>query len=81
MAAFEKQARIQTIAQSDFSYNAWRRIFEESEQEFQVFADSQPEAIRSILYSFAQSGRMMNQRLLNIACEHMEFSAQKTQQK
>ncbi len=74
MDVFEKQTRIQAIAQSDFPYNAWRRIFEESEAEFQAFTDSQPESICSILWSYAQSGRMMNQRLLNIACEYMDFS-------
>ena len=73
MNVFEKQSRIQHIAQKDFSYNAWHRIFEESEKEFEAFANSQPEAIRTILWSYAQSSRMMNQRLLNIACEHMDF--------
>lgn len=76
MDTFEKQAQIQVIAQKDFSYNAWCRIFEESEKSFQAFADSQPEAIRNILWSYAQGGRMMNQRLLNIACEYMAFPSE-----
>lgn len=73
MDAFEKQKRIMQIAQEDYSYNVWLRIFEESEKDFEVFANSQPEEIRSILWSYAQGGRMMNQRLLNLACESMNF--------
>lgn len=73
MNAFEKQSQIQTIAQNDFSYDVWRRIFEESEKAFETFANSQPEPVQTILWSYAQSGRMMNQRLLNIACEYMDF--------
>jgi len=75
MDSFEKQAKIQRIAQDDFPYTFWIRIFEKSEKAFRAFADSQPEAIRTILWSYAQSGRMMNQRLLNLACEHMDFPA------
>ena len=76
MDTFEKQAHIQNIAEDDFSYNAWYRIFIESEKAFTDYANRQSEDIRTILWSYTQSGRMMNQRLLNIACEHMMFPSE-----
>jgi len=76
MDTFEKQAQIQSLAENDYSYTAWYRIFQESEKAFTDFANRQQEDIRTILWSYAQSGRMMNQRLLNIACEHMVFPSE-----
>jgi len=73
MNGFEKQKQIQRIAEEDFSYTVWRSIFEESEKPFAHYADNQTEEIRAVLWSYAYACRMMNQRLLNLACEHMEF--------
>ena len=43
------------------------------EHAFEVFASKQSEEIQDILWGYAAGGRMMNQRLLNLACEHMIF--------
>ncbi len=42
------------------------------------FADTQPEEVRSILYGYADCGRMAQQRLVNLACENMIFPCKKT---
>lgn len=73
MDTFEKQQRIQKIAQEDMSYQAWHQTFLEYEHAFEVFASKQSEEIQDILWGYAAGGRMMNQRLLNLACEHMIF--------
>ncbi len=73
MDIFEKQQRIRKIAQEDLSYQAWYQTFLECEHAFEAFAFQQPEEIQNILWGYAAGGRMMNQRLLNLACEHMIF--------
>ena len=71
--ATTRQNRIYKIAQTDLSYQVWSHTFQECQDAFTNFADNQPQEIRSILYGYAGSGRMMQQRLLNLACEHMHF--------
>ena len=77
MDMFEKQRRITKLAEKDLSYTTWNKIFEETEEDFRRYADSQPEEIRNFLWGYAQSGQMKNQRLLNLACEYMEFPEEK----
>lgn len=73
MNTFEKQNRIKRIAENDLSYMAWYQTFAQSEADFEAYAANQPEEIQNILWNYAAGGRMMNQRLLNIACEYMDF--------
>lgn len=68
-----RQDRIYKIAETDLSYQVWSHTFEECRDAFTQFADSQPQEIRSILYGYADSGRMAQQRLLNLSCENMHF--------
>ena len=69
----KRQQKIYEIAETDLSYQMWSHVFKECQDAFAQFADSQPQEIRSILYGYADSGRMAQQRLLNLACEHMLF--------
>lgn len=75
----KRQNKIYKIAKTDLSYQAWSQTFEECRDAFLQFANSQPEEIRGILYGYADSGRMMQQRLLNLACEHMRFPEEDSQ--
>lgn len=70
---FEKQERLMKIAQSDPSYLLWNKTYEDAKAQFEAYANAQPQEIQDILWGYAAGGRMMNQRLLNLACEHMDF--------
>ena len=41
------------IAQQDMIYLTWEKSFEECQEKFSQFADSQPEKLRAILYGYA----------------------------
>ena len=71
--ASQRQHKIYKIAETDLSYQVWSKTFEECRDAFTQFANSQPQEIRSILFGYADSGRMAQQRLLNLACENMRF--------
>ena len=73
LSAFQKQKRLLTIAQEDRIYCTWEKSFESYRDTFIHFADTQPEEIRSFLYGYAECGRMMMQRMVNLACKCMEF--------
>ena len=65
------------IAQQDMIYLTWEKSFEECQEKFSQFADSQPEELRTILCGYADCGRMAQQRLVNLACENMIFPEEK----
>ena len=69
-----KHEMLYALAEQDSSYKLWKKCFEDCVWSFCEFADNQPEEIRNILYGYADCGRMMMQRMINIACENMEFN-------
>lgn len=71
--ATERQNRILEIAETDMIYQVWARSYADNREAFAQFAAQQPEDIRNMLYGYADCGRMMQQRLVNLACEHMRF--------
>ena len=73
MKWIEKRTRLQTVASEDEIYCMWRKCLCSSEAAFREYADSQPEEIRNVLWQYAESGRMMQQRLVNLACMYMDF--------
>ena len=40
---------------------------------FYGFSNAQPEDVKNFLWGYADAGRMMQQRKVNLACEYMEF--------
>ena len=71
--AFQRQSELLEIAQEDLIYQTWQKSYEDCRESFANFADTQPEEIRNMLYGYADCGRMAQQRLGNLACEHMVF--------
>ena len=71
--AFQRQSELLEIAQEDLIYQTWQKSYEDCRESFANFADTQPEEIRNMLYGYADCGRMAQQRLVNLACEHMVF--------
>ena len=71
--ASQQQDCLLKIAQEDTVYRTWEKSFENCREAFMRFADTQPEEVRSILYGYADCGRMAQQRLVNLACENMIF--------
>ncbi len=69
--------QLNTIAGSDSVYLVWKETYEAAADEFEAYANQQPDDVRQILWAYAESGRLMNQRLVNLACEHMRFPQKK----
>lgn len=69
----QRQERLRKIAEEDNIYQVWAKSYEYYRDDFNRFASSQPDEIRNFLYGFAESGLLMQQRLVNLACEHMKF--------
>ena len=61
------------IAEEDGIFQVWSQSYEDCRESFYRFAASQPEEIRNMLYGYADCGRMMMQRMINLACEYMIF--------
>lgn len=68
---------LHTIALADETYQVWANRYREYAARFAEFADSQPEDVRNFLWGYAESGRLMNQRLAALACRHMDFPERK----
>lgn len=73
MTAPERQASLFEFAEQDESYTLWKASYQEYMPQFDAYADAQPEDIRNILRGYGESGRLMYQRVVNLACEHMVF--------
>ena len=71
--ANQRQDRLLKIAETDLIYQTWALSFADCQEAFAEFAASQPEDIRNMLYGYGDCGRMMQQRLVNLACLHMVF--------
>ena len=69
--------RLRQIAEDDRIYQIWEKNYAESSQKFHKFAKWCPKKIRQFLYGYAESGRLMMQRAMNIACEQMVFPDEK----
>ncbi len=73
MESRRKQEILYELAEQDAVYNVWKKSYEACVEPFRAYVDKQPEDIQNVLYGYAQCGRMMLQRIINIACENMEF--------
>lgn len=73
MTEADKAAQLTALATQDEIYLMWKHSFADCAEAFQAFANAQPAEIRSILWGYAECGRLMQQRLVNLACKHMDF--------
>ena len=64
--SIQRQNRLLEIAERDMIYCTWEKSFDECREKFMQFADRQPAEIRSVLYGYADCGRMAQQRLVNL---------------
>ncbi len=69
----ERGKRLWALAEQDEIYLVWKRSFEMCEEPFREYLKACPEEIRKILCGYADCGRMMCQRVVNLACKHMDF--------
>ena len=73
-----KISRINTIAASDDDYRKMERDWKQFERDFEAYVDPLPKDIRNFLWGYAHMGIMMGNRKLILACENMDFVAEKT---
>ena len=71
--AWQQHKQLMEIAKNDTIYCVWEQSFEDCRDAFEKFAADQPADIRNMLYGYADCSRMAQQRLVNLACEHMTF--------
>ena len=69
----QQQTQLMAIAEEDKIYQTWQKSYEDCREAFVRFASTQPEEIRNMLYGYADCGRIAQQRIVNLACEHMIF--------
>lgn len=69
--ASKRQAKLQKLAEEDEIYQVWAKSYRDCKEAFAQFAACQPEDIRNMLYGYAECGRLMQQRLVNLACKNM----------
>lgn len=68
----EKLQFVEALALQDEIYQVWKKSREQFEADFTAYANAQPEEVRNMLWGFAGSGEMMNQRKVVLACEHLQ---------
>ena len=68
-----RRQRLYQLAEQDEIYKTWEYSYQECAEKFNKVAKWFPKHIRSIIYSYADFGRMMLQRMTNLACKYMEF--------
>lgn len=62
------------LAAQDEIYGIWKGTHDSVSADFALFANSQPEEVRNVLWGYAESGRLMEQRKVILACGHMDFT-------
>lgn len=73
MECSQKMELLEDIAEKDEVYNIWKHSRQEYAEAFEAYANGQPDEIRNMLWGYAESGRMMLQRQVYLACRYMEF--------
>ena len=74
MDEHEKLKKLYAEAEKDEIYRVWKKSRDYFTEAFQSFVNQQPLEVRNFLWGYAETGCMMLQRIVNIACEKMEFS-------
>ena len=69
----QRANKLRQLAAEDEIYQIWQNSFLEVKAAFDAFAATQPTHIRSILYGYADCGRMAMQRQVILACKMMRF--------
>lgn len=75
----QRMEKLYTIAQEDEAFLFWQQIYEQNEKAFEEAMKHTPKKRREIILSYAEGGRTMMQRLMNIACENMDFTGEPLQ--
>ena len=73
MTERERFDRLLKIAEQDACYMVWKNSFDDAVQEFDTYIRQCPNKKRNFLGAYAEGGRMMMQRLVNLACSNMQF--------
>ena len=73
MTDTENWNRLEQLAQQDQAYLVWKHSYDEFSGQFKRFVRWCPKKVRNFLCGYAESGRLMMQRMVNLACENMQF--------
>lgn len=70
----DNEKKLKMIAQEDPIFLLWENAWTACSQAFADFANAQPDEIKNVLWGYADAGRMMQQRKVNLACTYMRFT-------
>lgn len=73
MNDLERQQKLLTLAEKDEVYQLWNHCYAESQADFEKFANAQSKDVQKLMWCYAESGRLLYQRLTNLACTYMTF--------
>ncbi len=73
MTKEEKWKRLEQLASQDEVYVIWKGIYNESAVKVGKFMKWCPPKLRNLLNDYADSGRLMMQRIAGLALSNMEF--------
>lgn len=66
--------QLNELAAQDEIYGVWKNAYDSFSADFTLFANNQPEEVRNVLWGYAESGRLMEQRKVLLACAYMDFT-------
>lgn len=70
----QRMEKLYAIAQEDEAFLFWQQMYKQSEKAFEEAMKHTSKKRREIILSYVEGGRTMMQRLMNIACENMDFT-------
>ena len=79
MTNMERLTKLYELGEQDSIYCGFKGDYEDNRKAFRAFATAQDEQTRNFLFAYAESGRLMLQRLCFLACTCMEFPEEKDQ--
>ena len=68
-----KYKMLYQIAAKDPVYQVWKKSYDDISPVFDAYAASQPEDIQRLLLGYMDAWKMMQQKMVSLACAHMDF--------
>lgn len=75
----QRLEKLYAIAQEDAAFLFWQQMYQQSEKAFEEAMKHTSKKRREVILSYTEGGRTMMQRLMNIACENMDFTGEPLQ--
>ena len=68
-----RQHRLIELSENDEVFKVWKHSHDLFFAQFYAYASAQSADIQDFLFGYAESGKLMYQRMVNLACKYMAF--------